>query len=237
MNRKSIIKRVSRYGYTFSSILITVIEQLDRSLFIDKKYRCSANEDRPLPIPQSQTISAPHMILMMLSKEALDVKVGEQILEIGTGSGYNASILSYLVGGTGKVISIERHKNLVNFARENMKAAGVPKHYKIIHGDGTLGVENKIFDKIIVTATGPYIPEKLLDQLRVGGILVIPVKSGSNEILVRLDKLGNPGDKEEKSKVVKYLEKNSKYRHLVTIKSLSEVRFVPLIGEYGFSSS
>lgn len=232
---KDVLNRVSRYGYSFSTRLIEIVEQLDRGLFVQSKYRGSASDDRPLPIPESQTISAPHMVLMMLAKEALDVQLGEKILEIGTGSGYNAAIISHLVGNTGELITIERHKNLVEFARNNMMTAEVPPNYRVIHGDGTLGIEEEIFDKIIVTATGPYIPENLLDQLKVGGILVIPVKSGHNETLIKVTKLGEPGELINKKAVKKYLEKKSKYKHIISVKSLSEVRFVPLIGEYGFS--
>ena len=228
---------MGRYGYTFSPQLIEVMQQLDRGIFVEDKYKKHAGKDRPLPIPEGQTISAPHIYLMMLAKEALDVQRGDNILEIGTGSGYNAAILSHLVGSTGSVVTIERHLDLVEFATNNLKSANIPQNYRVLHGDGTLGIEDEIFDKIIVTATGPYLPDKLLDQLRIGGIVVMPVKSGNSEILIRVTKLGEPGDLEKRSENINYLEIDSKYKKLLAVKKLSEVRFVPLIGEYGFSKA
>ena len=168
------------------------------------------------------------MVLIMLAKEALDANLGEKILEIGTGSGYNTALLSNLVGPEGTVYTIERHEKLIEFAQNNLENANIPNNYKIIHGDGTKGVVNMKFDKIIVTASGPYVPESLLDQLVDNGLLLIPVKTKSEELLLKIRKL-TAGDNSDK-----YLEKNSKYVNRLRIDDLGGVRFVPLIGEFGY---
>ncbi len=228
MNLDTVIQRCQSQGYTISDRLIKIVDSIDRSIFVESKYQERATDDNPLPIPNNQTISAPHMVLMMLADEALDVHAGDKVLEIGTGSGYNAAILTLLVGENGKLITIERHAKLVEFARNNMINAKIPLNYEIIHGDGTLGLSDMQFDRIIVTASGPYIPDTLIEQLKSGGKMVIPVKSRVYEILLRVEKIDST-DKSNKE----YMQRNSEFIDKIRITDLGGVRFVPLVGKYG----
>lgn len=186
-----------------------------------------AGRDNPLPIPANQTISAPHMVLMMLAKEALDLQVGDIVLEIGTGSGYNAAIISCLIGENGKLYTIERHAELVKFSRNNLMKQDLFDNIEILHGDGTKILLDVKFDKIIVTAAGPFIPDTLLDQLKHDGILVIPVQSRIYDTLlkVRHSQSNFSGDE--------FLQSDSLYFGKISVTDLGNVRFVPLIGKYG----
>jgi protein-L-isoaspartate(D-aspartate) O-methyltransferase len=135
----------------------------------------------------------------------------DKILEVGAGSGYQAAIISRIVGEEGKVISIERIEGLTDFARENLKRAGI-KDVEVIRGDGSLGFEPEApYDKICVTCAAPNIPEPLVGQLRVGGRMVIPVGRHAQELYL-LDK--------GEDQIIK--------------KKAGGVIFVPLIGRYGF---
>lgn len=157
-----------------SEKVIRAISRVPRELFIPPELRRYAYVDTPLPIGFGQTISAPHMVALMT--ELLDVKVGDKVLEVGTGSGYQAAILAELVGDEGHVYTVEIVKELVEFARNNLTTSGHIGRVTLIHGDGSIGYEVAApYDKIIVTAAAPDVPQPLLSQLKVGGTLVIPV--------------------------------------------------------------
>jgi protein-L-isoaspartate(D-aspartate) O-methyltransferase len=115
------------------------MSKVPRELFIPPNLRDYAYVDTPLPIGYGQTISAPHMVALMT--EALDPREGDKVLEVGTGSGYQAAILAEIVGDSGHVYTIEIIKELVEFARENLRRAGYLNRVTVIHGDGTLGYE------------------------------------------------------------------------------------------------
>ena len=184
--------------------------EVDRKHFVGTGNRPVAYADRPLPIGYGQTISAPHMVAIMV--EELNPQPGDKILEIGTGSGYHAAIVSRLVLPGGEVISIERIPELANFAISNLKRAGI-RNVRVVVGDGTLGYPPESpYDRIYVTAASPTLPPPLLEQLKVGGLLLIPVETGYGyQILKRIIK--RKGGVEEEGGV--------------------ECVFVPLIGKYG----
>lgn len=192
-------------GHLKTSGIIKAFKKVDRGEFIpmemDEGFRYT---DRPLPIGANQTISAPHMVAIMT--EALQPKEGDKILEIGTGSGYQAAILSKLCK---KVYTIEIVESLVEFAKENLKDY---KNVEVIQGDGSLGYEQEAkYDKIIVTAASPAVPEELMQQLKKNGVLAIPV---GNQMMQKF-----------------ILVKNSKP---IKEEFICDVVFVPLTGEKGF---
>ncbi len=190
---------------------IEAFKKIRRENFILEEYKEEAYVDYPLPILEGQTISQPTTIAIMT--QALELKKGHKVLEIGTGSGYQAAIISVIVGNKGKVITTEIKKSLVDFAKKNLKKAGI-KNVKIIHSDGSSGYEREApYDAIIVTAACPEIPKKLLEQLKIGGILVAPVGSIFLQKMLKVKKIGK-----------------NKFK----IEDLGEFRFVPLKGKFGW---
>ncbi len=158
-----------------------------RHEFVNESLVDQAYNDHPLPIGDQQTISQPYIVAMMT--EALQVDKDDRVLEIGTGSGYQAAILAELAY---RVYTIERNRTLYERARRTLEKMG---YYNIVcrYGDGTIGwKEEAPFDAILVTAGAPEIPKPLVDQLDIGGRMVIPVGSSSSQILVKLyrDKTG-----------------------------------------------
>ncbi len=181
-----------------------------RYLFVQKRYQKYAHVDEPLPIPGGQTISAPHMVAIML--ELAELRPGMNVLEVGTGSGWNAALIAELVKTD--VYTIERIPELVEFARKNLERAGA-KHVHVIPGDGTKGFPPEApYDRIIVTAGAPRVPEPLVEQLNPGGKLLIPV--GSYHLWQDLYVV----EKTENGEILK--------------KRWGGVAFVPLIGEHGW---
>lgn len=184
--------------------------RVPRHKFIPEYEREEAYIDAPLDIGYGQTISAPHMVAIMC--ELLELSEGHKVLEIGSGSGYNAAVMGELVGKSGHVYTVERIEPLVHFARENLKETGY-NNVTLILEDGSMGYSRYApYDRISVTCAAPHVPEPLLEQLKPGGIMVIPVGNYSQELLrIKKDSEGNI-HKEKKGGVV----------------------FVPLIGKYGF---
>ena len=204
------VENLVREGIIRSEAVKRAFLKYPRYLFVEEKYRKYAHLDEPLPIPAGQTISAPHMVAIML--ELAELKPGMNILEIGTGSGWNATLISELVKTD--VYTVERIPELVEFARRNLERAGA-KNVHVILGDGTLGFPPKApYDRILVTAGAPDIPKPLVEQLKPGGKLIIPV--GSYHLWQDL------------LEVIK-LEDGS-----IKVKNHGGVAFVPLIGEYGW---
>jgi protein-L-isoaspartate(D-aspartate) O-methyltransferase len=168
---RNLITSLERYGYIRSEHVKKAFEKVDRKLFVPYSAERAAYTDRPLSIGYGQTISAPSMIAIML--EALEFSGNEKVLEIGTGSGYNAALIAEIVGEE-RVFSIERIPELAQKAQENLKKAGYRVH--VLIGDGTLGYEGEApYDTIIVTAAAPRIPPSLKEQLKIGGKICIPV--------------------------------------------------------------
>lgn len=190
--------------------VLEAMSRIPRHLFIEEAMAARAYSDHPLPIGEQQTISQPYIVALMT--EALDLTGPERVLEIGTGSGYQAAILSQLAQ---RVYSVERIRTLMISARKIMDRLGC-RNVVLTVGDGTRGwPEQGPFDAIMVTAGGPDVPPPLLEQLTLGGRLVIPIgKSRLSQDLI---------------KVVK--NKNG----LITRKNLGGCRFVDLVGEHAWS--
>lgn len=167
--------------------------KVPRHLFVAETQRMSAYEDHPLPIGEGQTISQPFIVALMT--EALKLTGRETVLEIGTGSGYQTAILAEL---SVRVYSIERIPSLTGRARKVLDSLGY-KNVLVKLSDGTLGWEEYApYDRILVTAGAPSVPEPLVDQLAPGGILVIPVGSNSLQELVRVTKSEDGSIREER---------------------------------------
>jgi len=163
--------------------VLAAMESVERHLFVDKSLIDRAYDDCALPIGEGQTISQPYMVALMT--ELLELKGDEKVLEIGTGSGYQAAILSLLAS---EVFTIERIRSLALKAQELFKKLGYT-NIQVIIGDGTLGLpEHSPFDGIIVTAAAPKTPEIYIQQLKINGRLVIPVGSRFSQMLYQVKK-------------------------------------------------
>jgi len=160
-------------------------EKVPRELFVEEDQAHKAYADTPLPIPAGQTISAPSMIAIMLEEGGF--AGGQKVLEVGAGSGYNAALLAELVGGE-NLVTIERHPELVEFARTNLAKAGYS--LTVVAGDGSLGYPpNAPYDRIIATAGAPRIPKSWSAQLRVGGRILVPIgPSAFHQVLTIAEK-------------------------------------------------
>ena len=184
--RNKLVQELIGKGITDKKVL-EAIRHIPRHLLLDSAFQRHAYQDKAFPIAAEQTISQPYTVAFQSS--LLDVKPNDKILEIGTGSGYQAAILYYLEA---KVYTVERIKELFLKAKQNLEKIGVKPKY-MGYGDGYKGLALYApFDKIIVTAAAPYIPDALIEQLKPGGKLVIPVGEQQQEmILIFKDKNGN----------------------------------------------
>ena len=152
--------------------ILEIMERVPRHLFVEKSLQSQAYADHPLPIGEGQTISQPYIVALMT--QILKVKPGEKVLEIGTGSGYQAAVLAEL---TDRVYTVEIREGLTNLAAQRLKKLGYAK-VKVKYGDGYFGWEEFApFDAIIVTCAANHIPPPLIKQLREGGRLIIPLGS------------------------------------------------------------
>src|SRR3989344_820315 len=164
--------------------ILKAFSEIKREDFIPKEYQHQAYEDSPLPLGHGATISQPTTIMLML--QALDIKPCNKILEIGTGSGYNTALLAELTGKKGKVITIEFVKELAESAAKKLQPY---KNVKVIYADGKYGYQKEApYHRIIATAACQEIPEALLKQLRLNGILVIPIGPYHNQEVIKLTK-------------------------------------------------
>ena len=190
--------------------VLAAMRAVPREQFVLEPYRQYAYDDTPLPIPANQTISQPFIVAYMIAALALGPE--DRVLEIGTGSGYAAAVLSRIAR---EVYTVERHYKLADYARSRLERLGYA-NVQVRHGDGTRGwPEHAPYDGVIVAAGGPAVPESLRGQLAIGGRLVMPVgrsRSAQNLILItRVDE--------------------GVYRD----EMLVPVAFVPLIGDEGWS--
>jgi len=216
--RRKLVESLTKRAFLTKPSVIRAMLKVPRHKFLPKGAIESAYIDSPLSIGIGQTISAPHMNAMMC--ELLELTEGEKVLEIGTGSGYHAALCAELVApehskNPGHVYTIERHKELADKAEESLINTGYGDIVTVIRGDGTLGYPQEApFDKILVTASSPKkVPPPLKEQLRNGGILCIPA-----------------GSKEWGQDLYIISKKENKFNS----KRVTGVRFVPLIGEWGF---
>ncbi len=214
--RSRVVELLVDAGYLRNPRVIKALLTVPRELFIPEEMKKYAYHDTPLPIGWGQTISAIHMVAIMT--EELDPEPGNKVLEVGTGSGYQAAVLAEIVAkqdtGGGHVYSIERISELASFARKNLEKAGYSEHVTVLVGDGTLGYKEAApYDRVIVTAAAPDIPPPLLEQLGDPGVLVAPVGDQYFQRLLIVEKRNG---------------RNIKRWGI-------ECVFVPLIGKYGWS--
>jgi len=187
--------------------VLDAMRVVPRHRFVPQDYHNLAYSDRPIGIGESQTISQPYVVALMT--QLLCLQGDDVVLEIGTGSGYQAAILAYL---SKQVYTIERHKRLAIRAAEVLKELDV-ENVEVSHGDGSIGFpEHSPYDGIMVTAAAPDVPQPLLDQLAEGGRLVLPVGGPRGQYLQCWRREG------------------AKYSHDVVV----PVSFVPLRGEHGW---
>jgi protein-L-isoaspartate(D-aspartate) O-methyltransferase len=188
--------------------LLQAMRDVPRHLFVPTQLQNKAYEDGPLPIESKQTISQPFIVASMI--ELIEPQPGFRVLEVGVGSGYSAAVLSQLVA---QIYGVERDSTLLAQAETKFKEMGL-SNIRVKLGDGTLGWEEFApFDAILVTAGSPGVPASLLAQLKVGGVMVIPVGSREDQNLIRVVRRSKDGYQE---------------------KTLYPVRFVPLIGKEGW---
>ena len=179
--RRALVAKLRAKGIKSERVL-DAINNLPRHFFFDTALISHAYEDKAFPIGEGQTISQPYTVAFQT--ELLEVKSGDKILEIGTGSGYQGSIL-HLLGA--EVYTIEYQKKLFEGTQRFLKRLGIEMH--LFYGDGTGGLPQFApYDKIIVTAGAPVVPEALIQQLKIGGILVIPVGDRKRQAMVKITK-------------------------------------------------
>ena len=207
--RDRLVEELRREGIQDRRVL-SAFSRIPRHEFVPRAARQRAYLDMALPLAEGQTISQPYTIAVML--EALRLRPGLKVLEVGCASGYSAALMGVLVGAKGRVVSLEIIPALVRRARRNLQKVGC-RNVTILQGDGSLGYPPKApFDRIVVMAACPRIPSVLLEQLKGGGIIVAPVDAGEGQEMVKVTKM-RAGLKEER---------------------LGRFLFVPLRGKYGY---
>ena len=186
------------------------LHSVPRELFVPSALQHRAYDDGPLPIAERQTISQPWIVARMT--ELLEPKATDRVLEIGTGSGYQAAVLSGLVS---RVVSVERHGSLARDARKRLEKLGY-HNVTVLHGDGTMGrSELAPFDWILVTAAAPHVPKPLIKQLAPGGPLLVPVGERDIQQIIRIRTDAETGEPLEPE-------------------AFEGCRFVPLLGRFGW---
>ena len=203
--RNKLVKKLREKGIQDGAVL-AAIGKVPRHVFFENALIDHAYQDKAFPIGEGQTISQPYTVAFQ--SEKLEIRPGDKVLEIGTGSGYQACILLELGA---KVYTIEYNRKLYENAKDFLPRLGYKPYF--FYGDGSKGLPSKApFDKIIVTAGAPVVPTALTDQLAEGGILVIPVGGRDKQSMLQLRK--------EKGKLIK--------------KEFANFAFVPLLGEQGW---
>lgn len=212
--REELIERLIRWGYLNKPEVIEAFRKVPRHGFVPENIQDYSYADQPLSIGHGQTISAPSMIAIMM--ESLDLALGQKVLEIGAGSGYNAALAAEIVGKKGGVITIERIAELAKFAEANLKKTGYG-WVQVVVGDGTCGYEREApWDRILVTACAPELPRPLIAQLKIGG------------------KLGAPVGQHYMFQTWLVAEKQDEKK--VKIQERGGCSFVPLVGKHGWKS-
>ncbi|MCS7098858.1 MAG: protein-L-isoaspartate(D-aspartate) O-methyltransferase [Sulfolobales archaeon] len=209
--RRRVVRSLIAEGYLRTQAVVDAMLRVPREEFVLPEYRRFSYYDTPLPIGCGQTISAPHMVATMTEK--LEPRPGQRVLEVGTGSGYQAAILAEVVGPRGHVWTIERIPQLAEYALNNLRRTKYLDRVTVVVGDGSEGYPPAApYDRVIVTAAAPDIPKPLVDQLEDGGRLVIPVGSRWIQVLKVVVKEGGR----------------------VRVERDIPCVFVPLVGKYGF---
>jgi protein-L-isoaspartate(D-aspartate) O-methyltransferase len=216
--KKRVLARLGTHRISLTDRMTNAFLNVPREEFVLKNYRNRAYVDTPLPILAGQTISAIHMVMIYISPACTDPKVGDKILEIGAGSGYNAAMFAEMVApkgaeNPGHVYAIEIIPELAEFAKDNIERTGYSDSVTILQSDGGLGYKEEApYDIISVAAASKMIPPPLKEQLTIGGKLVIPV---GKRFYQELFLITRDSDKQ------------------FTKRDMGGVAFVPLTGEYG----
>ena len=207
--RVELINKLKREGRIYTKEVEKAFLETPRENFVPETLKHYAYVDTPLEIGNGQTISAPHMVAIMV--EALDLKKGQKVLEIGAGSGYHAAIVSEIIENKGHVYTIERFSSLAEFAKKNLKNTKIT-NVTVETGDGSEGLlKYAPYDRIYVTCAAPEIPPPLIEQLKDKGKLMVPV----GKMICNLELIEKEGDK-------------------IITRDLGGCAFVPLVGKHGF---
>ena len=207
--RRALVETLKEKGIEDQRVL-NAVKSIPRHVLVESALVHRAYEDRALPIGCGQTISQPYTVAAQT--ELLNISKGDKVLEIGTGSGYQAAILCEIGA---EVYSVERHEELYHKAKENLREFGFRPHLKL--GDGTLGWKAYApYNAIVVTAGAPVVPDDLVEQLTIGGVLVVPVGNQKSQVMVRVTRTSETDYEEEHHR---------------------QFKFVPLIGEKGWGES
>lgn len=213
------VDNLVKEGISCSTNVLQAMKRVPRRIFLPAQAVEYASIDAPLPIGMGQTVSAPHMVAIM--NEALELQVGHRVLEVGGGCGWHAAIISEIVAPKdrpvserGHVYTIEIVDKLAQLARENILRNGFGDRVTVVHKDGSLGYPDESpYDRILVTAAAPEVPPPLIEQLKPGGVLVIPIGHlHLFQSLIRIKKTKDSSLKRER---------------------LGGVAFVPLVGHFG----
>jgi protein-L-isoaspartate(D-aspartate) O-methyltransferase len=216
---EKLVDRLMREGILRSPKVINAMRAVPRLEFLPENMQPYGSEDTPLPIGFGQTISAPHMVSIM--NEALELETGHKVLEVGAGSGWHAATIAEIIAphdaprsNWGHVYTVEIVQGLADFARKTIMKAGYGDRVTIVSADGSLGCAEKApYDRVLVTAAAPTVPQPLLEQLKPSGIMLVPVGDVSLfQSLMKITKTSNGKTREE---------------------NLGGVAFVPLTGRYG----
>jgi len=211
MSQKTELMDFWKNSLRLADIELKAFKEVSREDFVPENFKDKAYKDIPLPLLRGKTISQPTTIMFMT--HALELKPGEKVFEIGTGSGYQAAIIAKIVGPKGKVITTEIMPELVSFAKQNLIKANI-NNAEVYEDEGSKGNSKEApFDKIIITAACKEFPKQLLEQLKPDGIIVGPV-----------------GDKHEQEMVRGFKDKNGKLQ----LEFLGPFLFTPMYGKYGF---
>lgn len=181
MNNLEFIKDLESKGFLPFEKIKNALERADRFHFVGSAYKKYCYEDIPLPIGFGQTISQPRTVIFMLN--LLDVKKGQKILDVGSGSGWTTALLSIIVGESGSVFGVEKIPELVQIGKNNLKKINI-KNAKIFRSEKKLGLLKEApFDRIMVSASANNLPLDLIGQLKEGGVMVVPVKNSIIKII------------------------------------------------------
>jgi protein-L-isoaspartate(D-aspartate) O-methyltransferase len=209
--RERLVEHHKRIGYIKSDPVERAMLNVKREHFVPEYLLRAAYVDHPLDIGHHQTISAPHMVAIMV--EAMEVAPGLNVLEVGGGSGYHAAVIAEAIGPEGHVYSVERIEPLAVQARTNLEVSGYDERVTMLVGDASCGwPEHAPYDRISVACAAPKVPEPMMQELAEGGKLLVPVGGSYAQELVRVTRMGN-----------KFLRED-----------LGGCVFVPLVGKCGF---
>ncbi len=186
-----LIEKLKMDGVLQSPMIELALKGVDRKDFVLPEYEDLAYENHPLSIGFGQTISQPFTVVFML--ELLDLQEDDEVLDVGSGSGWTTALIAFIVSKTGKVTGVERVKELVAFGKANLKKYKLPQA-KILYTEKGVGLPEKEFDKILVSASASRFPRKLFAQLKKGGKMVIPINDSI--FLVQKDEAGDMTIKE-----------------------------------------